>query len=278
MASDSSFLKFRLVNLLVILLLLSGCKVSLYSGLSEAEANQIISVLHTHNIVANKDIDTRSGTATVMVQETDFSAAVELLNSKGYPKQKFATTEQVFNGSGIVQTSLEEQARLRYVISQELSSTISELDGVLSARVHIVIPQQADIRAQQDQAPELAKASVFIRRTDDIMMDNMVSNIKHFVSNSVPNLDYENVAVIDFIVPASTFDTDMGERNAAVSVGYVSFLSSAVIVIVLLFVGLGVAFAFVFYRRSNLNTNRTDPAENALPSRNVVAINEAVQK
>lgn len=210
----------RLLCTLCAVVALAACQVELHSGLKESEANEIIGVLLSNGISASKEFDTRSGLATVRINERDFSSAVQILKQAGLPRERFATVDDIFGDGGLVSSPTEEQAILTYSISQALSQTISELDGILSARVHIVLPQNDLINQLAPSGEEAkARASVVIRRREDINLDNFVPQLKHFVSSSVDGLEYNDVAVIDFVVPSSSIAVLDTAEQAATSQG-----------------------------------------------------------
>lgn len=81
---------------------------------------------------------------------------------------------------------------MAYAISQELSDTFSRIDGVLTARVHVVLggtDQATDTRT-------LPSAAVFLRYTPDSPVVNLVAKIRELTSKAVPDLDYERVSVM----------------------------------------------------------------------------------
>jgi type III secretion protein J len=47
---------------------------------------------------------------------------------------------KVFKREGFVSSPLEERARLVHAMSQEIANTINNIDGVVTARVHLVVP------------------------------------------------------------------------------------------------------------------------------------------
>ena len=70
----------------------------------------------------------------------------------------------------MISSASEEQARMAYAISQELSDTFSRIDGVLTSRVHVVL-------GGTDQATDariLPSAAVFLRHTPDSPVVNLV--------------------------------------------------------------------------------------------------------
>ena len=66
----------RLLPLLLVLLLLGGCKAELHRGLSEGEANEIVAVLLRAGIPATRAPE-KAGTLAVSVDESRFADAVE---------------------------------------------------------------------------------------------------------------------------------------------------------------------------------------------------------
>ena len=182
--------------LLAALLILAGCKTDLYSGLGEHEANEIVSVLLRAGIDADRATD-KSGEVTVRVERERFAEAIETLRGQGYPRRRYANLGEVFEGGGLVSSQMEERARFVFAMSEELSRTISEIDGVLSARTHVVLPTSDPL--SRDVTP--SSASVFIRHAEAAPVDALAPQIKHLVANSIQGLDYGKVSVVFVPVP-----------------------------------------------------------------------------
>jgi len=87
-----------------------------------------------------------------------------------------------------------------YGLSQELSRTISDIDGVLTARVHLVLPENDPLR--QQLVP--SSASVFIRHRASVPMQKLVPQVKMLVANGVAGLSYDHVSVILVPVEVAT--------------------------------------------------------------------------
>jgi type III secretion protein J len=198
MSRFSAALKLA-ATLLIPALLLAGCQADLYTKLTETEANEIVALLYRKGISANRTA-AKDGTSTVRVEEGSFADAVALLNSAGLPHPKFATMGDVFPDTKLVSSPVEERARFIYALSQELSKTLSEIDGVITARVHLVLPKNDPLR--EDAKP--SSASVFIKHDRNIAVASLLPQIKTFVTNSIEGLTYEKVSVV--FVP--------GDRNA----------------------------------------------------------------
>ena len=177
--------------LLACLLLLTGCKVELFAALPESEANDVVGMLLQAGIPASKAA-LKEGAATVSVEEGDFSRAVALLKQHGLPRKQFQTMGDVFQQNGLVSSPTQERARMLWALGQELSSTISQIDGVLTARVQVVLPDNDMMRRE----PSPSSASVFIRHSQGSQAAKLVPQIKSLVAGSVEGLAYDKVSVV----------------------------------------------------------------------------------
>lgn len=172
-------------------LVLAGCKADLYTKLQEREANEMLALLLNHGIDAGR-VAAKDGTSTIQVEQKQLAVAIDLLKAEGYPRQTFKNLGEVFKGSGLIASPTEERARYVYALSEELSRTISDIDGVLSARIHVVLPKNDLLR--QDTTP--SSASVFIRHDSRAQLNALLPQIKMLVANSIEGLSYDKVAVV----------------------------------------------------------------------------------
>ncbi len=177
-------------------LMLCGCQTELYTALPEQEANEMLALLLRGGLSAGKS-QAKDGTDTLVVEEKQFATAVEMLRSRGYPREKFSTINDVFQPSGLIASPMQEQARFLWALGQELSRTVSQIDGVLTARVQVVLPDNDLLK--RDPTP--SSASVFVRYDDLSQVTSLVSQIKMLVANSVQGLNYDKVSVVLVPVP-----------------------------------------------------------------------------
>jgi type III secretion protein J len=175
----------------LLILALAGCKTELYTGLDEREANEMIALLIKNGIDATR-VRTKDGSSNLQVGENRLAEAIDLLKANGYPRQRFANMGEVFKTSGLIASPTEERARFIYALSQELSRTINDIDGVLTARIHVVLPKNDLLR--QDATP--SSASVFIRHDARMPLNRLLPQIKMLVANSIEGLAYEKVSVV----------------------------------------------------------------------------------
>ncbi|NIG12953.1 EscJ/YscJ/HrcJ family type III secretion inner membrane ring protein [Pantoea sp. Al-1710] len=183
------------ILLAVSILLLLGCdaKVPLNSDLSESDANDIISELGHYDITADKQID-KTG-VTLLVNQSDIDRSVRILNAAGLPHKARTNLGEMFQKNGIISSPLEERARYIYALSQELESTLSQIDGVVLARVSVVLPE----RVAPGEPVQPASASVFIKYTSELDPDAIRPRIHQLIAASIPGLSGKSDDAISIV-------------------------------------------------------------------------------
>jgi type III secretion protein J len=195
---------FRLFIGLFALCLLSGCgEQDLFVQLSEPQANEAVAALRIAGVAADK-LAREGGAFAVRVPQEAFPQAVEILRAQGLPRGGFDSLGQVFRKDSFLSSPLEERARLTHALSQEIANTLSSIDGVVLARVHVSMPEKD--RLADKPAP--AAASVFLKHRAGLDLTGQTGSIKALVVHSIEGLAYENVTVAMF--PA---DDEAGSRR-----------------------------------------------------------------
>jgi type III secretion protein J len=202
----------KLAALALVLCALAGCQTELYSKLDEREANDMIALLHKHGVAAERSF-AKDGTSQISVEENRLPQAIELLKANGLPRRTFTNMGEVFKSSGLISSPTEERARFIYALSEELSRTISDIDGVLSARIHVVLPKNDLLR--QDATP--SSASVFIRHDSRAPLKSLLPHVKMLVANSIEGLSYEKVSVV--LVPVERPSVDVAASRTVGAAG-----------------------------------------------------------
>jgi type III secretion protein J len=195
---------------LLVALLLSACEAELYNNLDQRQANEMVATLQQRGIPAQR-VAVKGGQYTVVVDKGRFADSIAILTEAGLPKQEFQTMGQVFKKDGLVSSPMQERAQMIFALSQELSRTVSEIDGVLSARVHLVLPENDPLR--QQLVP--SSASVFIRHRSNMPVGNLVPQVKMLVANGVAGLSYDKVSVV--LVPVDLQKANQGQDLEMVS-------------------------------------------------------------
>jgi type III secretion protein J len=181
----------RVILMVFLIAALSGCNKELYTDLNEKEGNDMLSVLLEQGIDAEKVSQKKGGLVTLMVNQDDMSRAIKLLKNKGFPRDRYTSVGELFKKDGLISSPLEERARYIYGLSQEVAETLSQLDGVITARVHVVMPESKD----RKKAVEPASASVFIKHTETVKLGDFIPQIKMLINNSIEGLSYDNITV-----------------------------------------------------------------------------------
>jgi type III secretion protein J len=220
--------------------LLVACKVQLYSGLSQKEANEMLAVLlragvDAETVVVKEDVSIR-------VEQSQMDRAIELLNARGLPRPKSATLGEVFKQEGLISSPLEQRARFIYAMSEELSRTLGQLDGVISSRVHIVIPE----RRPNDTTTSPPSAAIFIKYQDDYDLTSYVPQIKQLVANAIEGLSYDKVSVVLFPSSARAEVPPRPKANGDLDRNIVIMGAAGAGIVVLLLIGV---IAFLVLRR-----------------------------
>ena len=241
-------------------LILAGCSdnVELHRQLSEQEANEVIAELADKQIRAQK-IPAKDG-VVVRVRANDIGRADRTLEAVGLPKVARSTLGDIFRKEGVISTPLEERARYIYALSQELEATLSNIDGVIVARVHVVLPE----RVAPGEPVQPASASVFIKHDPRLDPDNIQPRVRRMVASSIPGMAsaIENTQKLTVVfVPATAYQ----EQQQLTYLG--PFLVPAqdlqfwrtTLMAPLIALVLG-GTAWLFWRRRSTNTQPVEPA------------------
>jgi len=162
----------------------------LYGNLSDSDASSVIQALQTGGI--EYKLDNSSG--AIMVPSERVHDARLQLASQGLPQGKNSSFELISKDPGFGVSQFMESARYQYALESELARTISSLQAVEAARVHLAIPQQSAF--VRDRRP--ASASVLLQlRPGHRLEPEQVSAIVHLVGSSIPELDSDQVTVVD---------------------------------------------------------------------------------
>ncbi|MEL6681606.1 MAG: type III secretion inner membrane ring lipoprotein SctJ [Pseudomonadota bacterium] len=181
----------RRILLLLCFVVLSACKTDLYRNLSEVDANEMLAVLISNNIDVTKEYLGDEG-VTLRVEENDLPRAIEVLKQSGFPRETRDTMGTVFEKSGIMSSPFEERVRFVYALGEEVAQTLSEIDGVLTARVHIVLPEEPDFGEQLTPS----SAAVFIKHRVGVDLDFATPQIRRLVSSAIEGVTYDDVTVL----------------------------------------------------------------------------------
>ena len=185
----------RLFGLIAAMLLLAGCdkETTLHSGLEERQANLVMAALLDSGIDCRKESG-EEGTWNVLVSEGRFAEAVNLLERRGLPRRPRQGIGEVFKKTGMISSPSEERIRFMDALAQDIARTIQMIDGVVDARVHVVLPENDPFA--RNALP--SSAAVAIRSRWDVDLTDLVPSVKGLVKNAIEGLAYEKIQVTVF--------------------------------------------------------------------------------
>ena len=162
---------------------------TLYAGLPESEKAMVLESLKNSGV----DVSIDPVTGEVLVPVIDYHNARMTLAAQGLPSSS-GTGYDELDSIQMGSSRSVEAAKLKQTQEMELARSISEMDMVQSARVHLAIPEK-EVFVRQSAEPT---ASVFLQLARGRSLGrNQVEAIIHLVSSSVPNLTKDNVSVVD---------------------------------------------------------------------------------
>lgn len=244
----------RRALVLVAVIALAGCgREDLYTNVTESDANTMLGLLIARGISATKR-PVKENLFAVAVPRNQFASAVDILKWYGIPKETFQGIGEMFPKTGLVSSPSEERIRFMAALAGNISEMLSNFDGVITARVILVLPSNDPYSNTNNPA----SASVFLKIRPGFDTTTQIPQIKQLVMNSVEGLKYERVAVtlvrsdeVDFFNPlklpgAST--SFLGINVPAESLWIFYSLGGLVGILVLVIAG-GGAWLFIRHRR-----------------------------
>ncbi len=162
----------------------------LYGNLSSSDASQVTQSLQTAGIKYKfGDSD-----GSIMVPAENVHDARLKLAAQGLPESSASGLDLINKDNGIGVSQFMESARYQYALETELGRTISALKSVEAARVHLAMSEQSAF--VRDRRP--ASASVLVKlRQGGRLEAEQVQAIVHLVASSIPELQPEQVTVVD---------------------------------------------------------------------------------
>ena len=184
----------RVVTFLVAFLVALGCSAPIQHGLDESAANDVVTALERAGIGAGKTRDD-DGAFAVCVARADAVAALELLRSLGLPRGKRLGFGDVYKQPSLLPTPTEERARYVEALAGEMAGTLESVDGVINARVHLVLPEPDPLAI--DGKPRVpAQAAVLLKTMAGRPQPIAEADVQKLVAGSVPGLAPAAVSVV----------------------------------------------------------------------------------
>ena len=163
----------------------------LLTSLNGMDVNQVMETLATADIPYT--VEPNSG--ALLVKSQDFGRARLKLASAGLaPRDSNTGFEILDREQGLGTSQFMETARYRRGLEGELARTISSLNNVKGARVHLAIPKSS-VFVRDERKPS---ASVLVELYPGHALEpSQVMAIVNLVATSVPELSKSQVTIVD---------------------------------------------------------------------------------
>ena len=180
----------------------------LFTNLQASDAGAITQQLASQKI----PYQLADGGSTVLVPAADVDQERIALAQQGLPQAGnvgFSNLEK----SGITTSEFVQQVEYQQALEGQLEQTISSIQGVQSAQVNLVVPQQSDFAVGTQQA---TTASILVNLSPGTALSSgQVSAIVHLAASSVPGLSSSDVTVVDNHGDVLTAPGDAGGTSGA---------------------------------------------------------------
>ena len=177
------------LGLFVYSLLQQPERTTLYASLPDAEKSKVQDALKNMGV----DVSLDPTTGEILVPVEGYHRSRISLAAQGLPSSTpdgYSTLTDLPMGA----SRSVELMRLKQTQEIELAKSIREIEGVISARVHLASPEKSVF--VRNQLPPTA--SVFVQLPNGRSMGSgQVNAIIHLVSSSIPNMTKEDVTVIN---------------------------------------------------------------------------------
>jgi flagellar M-ring protein FliF len=178
-----------IVGIILYVALQSPERTTLFSSLSEGEKSRVFDALKNGGV--DVKIDSVTGELTVPVD--DYHSAKLNLAAQGIPMQVadgYSSLDNMPMGTSRSVETLKIKQSLEY----ELARSVTEIETIKNARVHLAIPERSAF-ARNTQQPS---ASVFVELGAGRALGSLqVEAIVNLVASSVPNLPKSKVSIVD---------------------------------------------------------------------------------
>jgi flagellar M-ring protein FliF len=160
-----------------------------FTNLSPEDASEAASALKAAGITFRSE----ANGAALAVPPSQVHDARLLLAAQGLPRGGGVGFE-IFDRSDFGASEFTQRVNLRRATEGELARTISRLQAVRSARVHLTMTEKGLYR---DDDRKASAAVVLNLQPGRIMHERELAGVRHLVASAVPGLDADGVTVVD---------------------------------------------------------------------------------
>ncbi len=230
----------------------------LFTNLQPADAGAITQQLTSQKI----PYQLADGGTTVLVPASAVDQERVALAQQGLPQSGnvgFSNLEK----SGITTSQFVQQVEYQQALEGQLAQTIESIQGVQTAQVNLVVPQQSDFAIGNQPA---TTASVLVNLSQGtVLSSGQVAAIVHLAASSTPGLSASDVTVVDnhgdVLTAPGDANGSSGASNSEQTDTYDSALAGSITALLAKVVGEGNAAVQV---HALLNFNQTQTTTSGL--------------
>jgi len=188
--ASSALIATLVISITVAVMLNRVHYTTLYSGLNADEAGKILNVLKTDGVDAKMQ-----GTDTILVPEDKADELRVTLAADGYP-QTGLNYDLFTNSSDFGSTDVETRTRLQYTLQENIRATLNNMDKIKDSIVIVNLASNSSYVVSKNTTK--ASAAVMLElQPGSTLSDTEARSIAQFVIKSVPDLELENVSIVD---------------------------------------------------------------------------------
>lgn len=164
--------------------------VVLYTDLELEDARQIVDKLESSGV----DYQLEKNGTEILVPESDVNRLrIETVDFALGSGSSSVGYEVFDNTDALGSTNFVQNVNLLRALEGELARTISSVDNIRNARVHLVMPKR-EIFSREEQKPS---ASVIIKTKEGPLNPQSIQAIQKLIAAAVPKLDMKDISIVD---------------------------------------------------------------------------------
>lgn len=160
----------------------------LFTGLMPEDQMAVVQALQSRNIPFEQS------DGAVMIPADQVHDMRLALAAEGLPHGSGVGFELIRDSGGLGSSPFMENARYQHVLETELARTITSMQPVKGARIHLALPRRSAFVRPNETASAAVMLTLHPGRTLDA---GQIASIVHLVSSSVPQLADDRVSVVD---------------------------------------------------------------------------------
>jgi len=162
----------------------------LFANMESREASEVMTALQSMQV----DFKLDENTGALLVPSNKVRELRLKLAGEGYPRSSGRGLDILNEDPKFGTSQFLEVTRYQHALEAELVQSIMTIRSVESARVHLALPKQSVFVRKRQKASASVLLNLYAGRTID---ESQVIAISHMVASSIPNLEPEQVTIID---------------------------------------------------------------------------------